>query len=59
MKHLFISIHYLEIGGAGTSLIGLLGAVDYSQYDVDLFVYSHRGGVMDMSVMSAKQLVKR
>ena len=48
MKHLFISIHYLEIGGAETSLIGLLGAVDYSQYDVDLFVYSHRGELMAM-----------
>ena len=48
MKHLFISIHYLEIGGAETSLIGLLGAIDYSQYDVDLFVYSHRGELMRM-----------
>ena len=48
MKHLFICIHYLEIGGAETSLIGLLGAIDYSQYDVDLFVYSHRGELMKM-----------
>lgn len=45
-KHIFISIHYLEIGGAEISLIGLLQALDYSKYDVDLFVYSHRGELM-------------
>ena len=28
------------------SLIGLLQAIDYSQHDVDLFVYSHRGELM-------------
>ena len=48
VKRLFVSIHYLEIGGAEVSLIGLLGAIDYSQYDVDLFVYSHRGELMEM-----------
>ena len=46
-KRLFIAIHYLEIGGAEISLIGLLQALDYSKYDVDLFVYSHRGELMD------------
>lgn len=45
---ILFSIHYLEIGGAETSLIGLLGAIDYSQYDVDLFVYSHRGELMEL-----------
>ena len=29
------------------SLIGLLGALDYTEYDVDLFVYSHRGALME------------
>jgi glycosyltransferase involved in cell wall biosynthesis len=48
VKRLFVSIHYLELGGAEVSLIGLLGAIDYSQYDVDLFVYSHRGELMEM-----------
>ena len=48
MKRVLIAIHYLEIGGAEISLIGLLGAIDYSQYEVDLFVYSHRGELMDM-----------
>jgi len=46
MKHLLFAIHYLELGGAEMSLIGLLGAIDYSQNDVDLFVYSHRGELM-------------
>ena len=48
MKHrIFIAIHYLEIGGAEISLIGLLQALDYSKYDVDLFLYSHRGELME------------
>lgn len=42
-KHIFIAIHYLEIGGAETSLVGLMQALDYGKYYVDLFVYSHRG----------------
>lgn len=45
-KRIFIAIHYLEIGGAETSLIGLLHELDYTKYDVDLFVYSHRGELM-------------
>ena len=36
----------MELGGAEISLIGLLQAMDYSQYNVDLFVYSHRGELM-------------
>ena len=48
MKYrIFIAIHYLEIGGAEISLIGLLQALDYSKYDVDLFLYSHRGELME------------
>lgn len=45
---IFIAIHYLELGGAEISLIGLLNAIDTSRYDVDLFVYSHRGELMKM-----------
>lgn len=48
MKHIFIAIHYLEIGGAERSLIGLLNALDYSKYAVDLFVYQHRGEFMSL-----------
>ena len=46
-KRVFIAIHYLEIGGAEVSLIGLLQALDYNKYDVDLFIYSHRGELME------------
>ena len=45
---IFIAIHYLELGGAEISLIGLLNAIDTSRYDVDLFVYSHCGELMKM-----------
>lgn len=45
-KRIFIAMHYMEIGGAEISLIGLLQALDYSRYDVDLFVYSHQGELM-------------
>ena len=34
---IFIAIHYLELGGAEISLIGLLNAIDTSRYDVDLW----------------------
>lgn len=40
---IFIAIHYLEIGGAEASLIGLLEALDPEKVDVDLFVYAHHG----------------
>ena len=40
-------MHYLELGGAEISLIGLLQALDYSRYDVDLFVYRYQGELMD------------
>ena len=39
-------MHYLELGGAEKSLVGLLRAIDYSRLDVDLFLYSHRGELM-------------
>lgn len=45
-KRIFISMHYLELGGAEISLIGLLHALDYSRYDVDLFVHRHQGDLM-------------
>ena len=47
-KRIFIAIHYLEIGGAEISLIGLLNSMDYSRYEVDLFVYSHQGELMKL-----------
>lgn len=47
-KKLFIAIHYLEIGGAEMSLIGLLQSFDYSKVDVDLFIYRHQGELLAM-----------
>ena len=43
---LLFTIHYLELGGAERSLLGLLESLDYSRVEVDLFVYSHRGELM-------------
>ncbi len=45
-KRLFISMHYMELGGAEISLIGLLRAMDYTRYDVDLFIHRHQGELM-------------
>ena len=45
-KHIFIAIHYLEIGGAETALIGLLDALYPEKVDVDLFLYDQRGEMM-------------
>lgn len=43
---ILFTIHYLELGGAEMSLLGLLESLDYSKVDVDLFLYSHRGELM-------------
>ena len=45
---IFIAIHYMHLGGAETSLIGLLQALDPQNVDVDLFVYSHEGEMMKL-----------
>lgn len=45
-KRIFISMHYMELGGAEAALIGMLQAIDYSRYDVDLFLHSHQGEMM-------------
>lgn len=45
-KRIFISMHYMEIGGAEMALVGLLQALDYTMYDVDLFLHAHRGEMM-------------
>lgn len=44
--HILINMHYLEIGGAETALIGLLNALDPEQVDVDFFLHDHRGEMM-------------
>ncbi len=42
-SRIIISMHYLELGGAETALIGLLHALDPERVDVDLFIHSHQG----------------
>lgn len=43
---IFINIHYLEIGGAETALIGFLQSLDFSEVSVDLFLNDPRGEMM-------------
>lgn len=45
-KRIFISIHYMELGGVEMSLVGLLQTLDCGLYDVDLFVHRHQGDLM-------------
>ena len=44
---ILVTMHYLELGGAEISLIGLLQALDPERVDVDLFLYDHRGELME------------
>ncbi|MBR6951284.1 MAG: glycosyltransferase [Oscillospiraceae bacterium] len=46
MKRILIFSHALELGGAERSLIGLLHSLDYSEYEVDLFLMRHTGELM-------------
>ncbi|SHH68296.1 glycosyltransferase [Clostridium grantii] len=46
-KKIFISMYSLNIGGVERSLIGLLETIDYSKYDIDLFLYRHEGEFME------------
>lgn len=43
---ILILMHYMELGGAEISLVGLLGALDPARVDVDLFIHSHQGPLM-------------
>ncbi|WP_297900483.1 glycosyltransferase [uncultured Parabacteroides sp.] len=43
---ILINLHYLEIGGVETSLIGLLQALDPKRVEVDLFLNDHHGEMM-------------
>lgn len=43
MKKIIILMPSMFIGGVERSLLGLLETIDYSQYDVSLFLYRHEG----------------
>ena len=45
-KKIIIVSHNMELGGIEKSLLGLLQSFDYDNYDVDLFLFSHNGGLM-------------
>ena len=45
-KKILIVSHALELGGAERSLIGLLEALDYENYQVDLFLLRHEGELL-------------
>ena len=46
MKNLLINIHYLEIGGAESSLIGLLNSLSPEKVSVDLMLNDQRGELL-------------
>ena len=46
MKKILIFSHAMEIGGAERALLGLLEAMDYTQYSVDLFLMRHTGELL-------------
>jgi len=43
---ILILMHYMELGGAESALLGLLQSVDPNRADVDVFIYDHRGELM-------------
>lgn len=43
---ILILMHYMELGGAESALLGLLQSVDADRVEVDLFIYDHRGELM-------------
>lgn len=48
MKRIFILATDMEIGGAEKALIGFLQSVDYSNYQIDLFLLHHQGPLMKL-----------
>lgn len=43
---ILILMHYMELGGAESALLGLLQSIDPKRIDVDVFIYDHRGELM-------------
>lgn len=44
---ILILMHYMELGGAESALLGLIQSVNSDKVDVDVFIYSHRGELMN------------
>ena len=47
-KRILIVANDMEIGGAERALLGLLDAIDYSSYQVDLFLFRHTGPFLEL-----------
>lgn len=47
-KKIFIFNYFMYIGGAERALLGLLNSIDYTKYDVDLFLAMHVGEFMTL-----------
>ncbi len=47
-KRIFIFNYFMYIGGAETALLGLLQSIDYTKYEVDLFLAMHVGEFMSL-----------
>lgn len=45
-SRILITMHYMELGGAESALLGLLQSIDPKRVDVDVFIYDHRGELM-------------
>ena len=48
MKRILVIHSNMELGGAESSLLGLLDTIDYSKYTVDLFLLNHSGEFMPL-----------
>ena len=46
-KKILFNMYNLEIGGAEKSLLSILNTIDYSKYNVDLFLYEHSGELIN------------
>lgn len=54
---ILILMHYMELGGAESALLGLLQSVDPARADVDVFLYDHRGELMKYIPMDKVNLL--
>lgn len=55
---ILIAMHYMELGGAESALLGLLLAHDSEKADIDLFLYDHVGELMQYIPSSVNLLPK-
>jgi glycosyltransferase involved in cell wall biosynthesis len=55
-KKLIIVAHTMRLGGVETSLLGLMQTLDYTMYEVDLFLYLHDGEFLEYIPKQVKVL---